>query len=134
MRKHEAEGVRASAPHTPSGRTIAVTLPIPTHVENFSDLAPLFAVPDNQAARLPGDYLRACARFVEDRLTDALNALLLCPGSGPWSKELRPSPPFAVPCSTWSMRRAIVSLRPKKQPTQRRPNDAQAQSQSSDAC
>lgn len=88
MRKHEAEGVRASAPHTPSGRTIAVTLPIPTHVENFSDLAPLFAVPDNQAARLPGDYLRACARFVEDRLTDALNALLLCPGSGPWSKEL----------------------------------------------
>lgn len=94
MKSHEAEGVRASVnpsqQPSSSGRTITVTvtLPIPDRVENFSDLAPLFAVLGERAAELPTSYTRACARFVEDRLSDALNALLLCRGSGPWSKEL----------------------------------------------
>jgi hypothetical protein len=92
MKSHEAEGVRASVnpsqQPSSSGRTIAITIPIPDRVENFSDLAPLFAVLGERAAELPPSYTRACARFVEDRLSDALNALLLCRGSGPWSKEL----------------------------------------------
>lgn len=89
MKSHEAEGVRASVnpsqQPSSSGRTIAITIPIPDRVENFSDLAPLFAVLGERAAELPPSYTRACARFVEDRLSDAL---LLCRGSGPWSKEL----------------------------------------------
>ena len=92
MKSDEAEGVRASVnPSQQSASSAAYPpsrLPIPDRVENFSDLAPLFAVLGERAAELPPNYTRACARFVEDRLSDALNALLLCRGSGPWSKEL----------------------------------------------
>lgn len=56
MKSHEAEGVRASVnpsqQSASSGRTITVTIPIPDRVENFSDLAPLFAVLGERAAEL----------------------------------------------------------------------------------
>lgn len=88
MKKHEAEGVRTPVQPTPNGQAVTVTISIPERVENFSDLTPLFAVLGAEPSTLPPSYIRGCARFVEDRLSDALNALLLCRGAGPWSKEL----------------------------------------------